>query len=86
MTISELKSRLDTEKHVVGNLQIECGEKIEYPNVLGVYKENGICYVYDTNDRGGVVILDKGTEEDMTEALYRRIVKAEKRYLKKLKH
>lgn len=86
MTISELKKRLKAEKHVVGSLQVECGKKTESPNVLGIYEENGTWYVYDTNDRGGVVVLDSGTEDDMTEALYRRVVKAEKRYLKKVKH
>ena len=73
------------EKHIVGSLQIECGKKVLSPGVIGIYKENGQCYVYDTNDRGGIVILDEGTEDDMTEALYRRVIKAEKRYLKKLK-
>ncbi len=86
MTISELKRRLKTEKHVVGSLQVECGKKTAAPDVLGIYEEDGIWYVYDTNDRGGVVVLDSGTEEDMTEALYRRVVKAEKRYMKKVKH
>ncbi len=86
MTISELKKRLNAEKHVVGSLRVECGKKTESPDVLGIYEENGIWYVYDTNDRGGAVVLDSGTEEDMTEALYRRVVKAEKRYLKKVKH
>lgn len=47
------------------------------------YEESGIWYVYDTNDRGGIVIVDKGGENEMTEALYRRVLKAEKRLLKK---
>lgn len=82
MTIKELEKKLLTEKHIIGGLQVECGKKTEYPRALGIFEENGTFYVYDTNDRGCVVILDKGNENDMTEALYRRVIKAEKRYLK----
>lgn len=85
MTIIELEKRLLTEKHIIGSLQVECGTKTEYPGVIGIFEEKGLFYIYDTNDRGGIVILDKGNEEEMTEALYRRILKAEKRYLKKMK-
>ena len=52
---------------------------------MGIYEEAGTWYVYDTNDRGGVVVLDKGNEDEMTEALYSRVLKAEKRLLKKIK-
>ncbi len=83
MTIKELEKKLLTEKHIIGGLQVECGKKTEYPGVLGIFEDNGQFYVYDTNDRGGVVILDKGNEEEMTEALYRRVLKEEKRYLKR---
>lgn len=82
MTIKKLEKKLLTEKHIIGGLQVECGKKTEYPRVLGIFEENGTFYVYDTNDRGCVVILNKGNENDMTEALYRRVIKAEKRYLK----
>ncbi len=85
MTIKELQSRLMAEKHITGSVQIECGKKVEAPDVLGIFEDGGTCFVYDTNDRGGVVVLDKGTEEEMTEALYRRVIKLEKRFLKKLK-
>ena len=85
MTIIELKNKLEEEKHIVGVLQIKCGRKCESPNILGIYEQNGIWFVYDTNDRGCVVVLDQGTEEDMTEALYRRVLKAERKFLKKVR-
>lgn len=85
MTVLELKNKLVSEKHLIGALQIECGRKVEAPGILGIFEESGMWYVYDTNDRGGVVILDKGSETEMADALYRRILKAEKRLLKKHK-
>lgn len=85
MTLIELKNKLVSEKHVIGALQIECGKKVEAPGILGIYEEAGIWYVYDTNDRDGIVVLDKGSENEMTEALYHRVLKPEKRLLKKNK-
>jgi (2Fe-2S) ferredoxin len=83
MTLDELKTRLAVEKHTTGGIYlIECGEKCEAPGVLGIYEENGVWYVYLTDDRGDIIVVAKGTENDMTDALYRRILKAEKRYLK----
>ena len=84
MTLNELKNRLEAEKHITGSIQIECGKKSEFPGILGIYEENGRWYIYHTKDRGGIVVLDHGSEEDMTEALYRRILKIEKRLLKEL--
>lgn len=83
MTLNELKHKLETEKHITGGIQIECGKKSEFPYILGIYEENGCWYIYDTDDRGGIAVLDHGSEEDMTEALYRRVLKLEKRILKK---
>lgn len=84
MTLDELKNILLTEKLVVvGGLQIICGEKYESPGVLGIYEEDGVWYVYHTTDRGEIVVLTEGNENDMTEALYRRVLKKEKWYLKK---
>ncbi|ADL36285.1 hypothetical protein bpr_II348 (plasmid) [Butyrivibrio proteoclasticus B316] len=83
MTVNELKDKLTSEKHFTGSLQIVFGVKIPSPDILGIYEENGVWYVYDTNDRGGIVILDSGSEADMADALYRRILKIEKRYMKK---
>lgn len=85
MTLNELKNRLEAEKHITGGIQIECGKKIKRPDVIGIYEEDGRWYIYDTNDRGGIVVLDHGNEEDMTEALYRMVLKIEKRLLKELK-
>ena len=79
MTIWELKNRLSAENHIIGSVQIELGKKCNSPDILGIYEENGRWYVYDTNDRGNIVILDAGNEDDMTKALYRRILKKEKR-------
>lgn len=59
-------------------------KKIKASGILGIFEEAGVWYVYDTNDRGRVVVLDKGNEKDMTDALYRRILKTEKRQLKKI--
>ena len=84
MKMNELKQRLTSEKHYTGVVEIECGNKSASPNILGVFEEKGVWYVYDTNDRGGIVVLDKGTEEEMVDALYRRIIKLEKRCLKHL--
>ena len=83
MTLNELKNKLSSEGHVVGSLYIKCGEKYQSPDVLGIYEEDGVWYVYDTTDRGEIVVLAEGNENDMTEALYRRVLKKEKRYLKK---
>ena len=83
MTVLELKNKLVSEKHVIGALQIECGRKVEAPGILGIFEESGMWYVYATNDRGGVVILDKGSETEMADSLYRRVLKVEKRLLRK---
>ena len=79
MNLNQLKSRLEAKHHITGSIHIECGRKSDVPDALGIYEENGRWYVYDTNDRGGLVVLDQGNEEDMTEALYRRVLKAERR-------
>lgn len=85
MTIEELKNRLDNEKHLIDAYQeVVCGKKIDAPYILGIYKEDGMSYIYHTKEHGGVVIIDQGSEEEMTEALYRRVVRNEKRYLRKL--
>ena len=83
MTLNELKNKLSSEGHVVGSLQIICGEKYESPDVMGIYEEDGVWYVYHTTDRGEIVVLAEGNENDMTERLYRKILKEEKRYLKR---
>ena len=62
MTLIELQKRLSTENHIIGSLLVECGKRTEVPDIIGIYEENGVFYVYDTNDRGGVVILDEGAE------------------------
>ena len=85
MTLNDLKNKLETEQHITGSTQIVCGKKCEIPNVLGIYEENGYWYIYDTNDRGKIVILDHGSEEDMTEALYRRVLKVKNRMRKWIK-
>lgn len=86
MTLLELQNTLDSEKHMIGALHIEYGKKVEAPGILGIFEEAGIWYVYDTNDRGGIAIIDKGSETEMTDAIYRRVLKIEKRLLKKYKN
>ena len=83
MTLNELKNKLLSEQHAVGAIEIVCGEKCEAPGVWGIYEEEGVWYVYHTNDRGGIIVLEEGNESDMTEELYQRVLKKEKRYLKK---
>lgn len=81
MTLNELKNRLASERHITGGLQIVCGEKCESSIpcfVLGIYEENGVWYVYETLERGGILVLAEGSENDMTEELYRRVLKEEK--------
>ena len=51
MTLNELKNKLEKEKHITGSIQIECGKKSEFPNILGIYEENGCWYIYDTNEK-----------------------------------
>lgn len=57
MTLNELKNKLSSEGRVIGSLQIICGRKCESPDVMGIYEEDGIWYVYHTDDRGGIVIV-----------------------------
>ncbi len=83
MTLNELKNKLSSEGRVIGSLQIICGRKCESPDVMGIYEEDGIWYVYHTDDRGGIVVVDEGNENDMTEDLYRRVLKEKKWYVKK---
>ena len=83
MTLNELKNKLSSERHVVGALRIECGRKYESPGVLGIYEEDGVWYLYDTTDRGEICVIAEGNENDMTEKFYRRVLKEEKRYLKR---
>lgn len=83
MTLDELKTRLEAEKHCTGPLEIACGEKRETPYTLGVYEEEGHWYIYNTDGQGRIVVLDNGREEDMTEAFYKRVLQIEKRIPKK---
>lgn len=83
MTLNELKNKLLSERHILGALQVVCGEKSRASNVLGIYEENGVWYLYDTDDRGGIVVFDKGDENYITEELYQWVLKEEKRELKK---
>lgn len=82
MTLNELKSRLATEKHFTGSLWIICGEKIESPGILGIYEEDGCWNIYDTDDRGGICVLDHGSEEEMTDAFYQWVLETEEWALK----
>ena len=84
MSINDLKTRLNSEKLILGAIEVEIGRKCSSPNIIGIFEENGVWSVYDTNDRGGIVILDKGSENDMADALYRRILKIDKKNRKKM--
>ena len=83
MTLNELKNKLSSERHVVGAIEIVCGEKCESPGIWGIYEEDGVWYVYHTTDRGEIVVIDEGNENDMTEEFYQYVLDEEKWYLKK---
>lgn len=83
MTLNELKNKLSLERHILGALRVVCGEKCEAPGVWGIYEEDGVWYVYESEERGGILVLAEGNENDMTERLYRMVLKEEKRELKK---
>ena len=85
MTFKELKNKLNNEEHIISPYrEIICGKKVDAPSVLGIYEEEGMWYIYTTEERGGIIIIKQGSEDEMTEALYRRVVRNEKRYLRKL--
>ena len=83
MTLNELKNKLSSERHVVGAIEIVCGEKCESPYVLGIYEEDADWHVYHTTDRGEIVVIDEGNENDMREQIYQYVLDEEKWYLKK---
>lgn len=74
MTVTELKSKLNSEHLYTGALKVVY-QKQDIPNVIGVFERDGTWYLYDTNERGNAFILDSGTEETIVDALYRRIIK-----------
>ena len=45
MTLQELKTRLETEKHFIGPLEVACGTKSELPYIFGIYEEIGRAHV-----------------------------------------
>ena len=85
MTINELKDELRTNNLLLGSIQVRINEKCFSPNILGIFKGNNIFFIYDTNDRGNLIILDKGNENDMCNALHRRLKKIDVRNRKKYK-
>lgn len=86
MTLNELKTRLETEKHITGCV-IELGKKTASPlvSIIGIYEENGCWHIYYTTDREEIVVVDHGSEEEMTEALYSWVLDIEKRLLEEEK-
>ena len=82
MTFKELKNKLNNEEHIISPYrEIICGKKVEAPSVLGIYEEEGMWYIYTTEERGGIIIIKQGSEDEMTEALYKKVLKIEKFYL-----
>ena len=68
MTFKELKNKLSNEEHIISPYrEIICGKKVDAPSVLGIYEEEGMWYIYTTEERGG--------------ALYKKVLKIEKFYL-----
>lgn len=82
MTFKELKNKLSNEEHIISPYrEIICGKKVDAPSVLGIYEEEGMWYIYTTEERGGIIIIKQGSENEMTEALYKKVLKIEKFYL-----
>lgn len=82
MTFNELKNKLSNEEHIISPYrEIICGKKVDAPSVLGIYEEEGMWYIYTTEERGGIIIIKQGSEDEMTEALYKKVLKIEKFYL-----
>lgn len=82
MTFKELKNKLSNEEHIISPYRdIVYGEKSDSPSILGIYEENGVWYIYTTEERGGMIIIKQGSENEMTEALYKKVLKIEKFYL-----
>ena len=76
MTFKELKNKLSNEEHIISPYRdIVYGEKSDSPSILGVW------YIYTTEERGGMIIIKQGSENEMTEALYKKVLKIEKFYL-----
>lgn len=48
-----------------------------------VHEENGVWYIYGTDDRGNIMVYDQGEEEKMVDTMYQEIINNEKFYLKK---
>ena len=59
------------------------GKKSDSPSILGIYEENGVWYIYGTDDRGNIMVYDQGEEEKMVDTMYQEIINNEKFYLKK---
>lgn len=82
MRVDELNKRLNNEEHIISPYrEIICGKKVDAPSVLGIYEEEGMWYIYTTEERGGIIIIKQGSEDEMTEALYKKVLKIEKFYL-----
>lgn len=82
MTFKKLKNKLSNEEHIISPYrEIICGKKVDAPSVLGIYEEEGMWYIYTTEERGGIIIIKQGSEDEMTEALYKKVLKIEKFYL-----
>lgn len=75
MTFKELKNKLNNEEHIISPYrEIICGKKVDAPSVLGIYEEEGMWYIYTTEERGGIIIIKQGSEDEMTEALYEKVL------------
>lgn len=84
MTFKELKNKLSNEEHIISPYRdIVYGEKSDSPSILGIYEENGVWYIYGTDDRGNIMVYDQGEEEKMVDTMYQEIINNEKFYLKK---
>ena len=84
MTFKELKNKLSNEEHITSPYRdIVYGKKSDSPSILGIYEENGVWYIYGTDDRGNIMVYDQGEEEKMVDTMYQEIINNEKFYLKK---
>lgn len=81
MTTEELKKKLKDRKFK--NPTVVIGERSYLPNIIGMFKENGVWNLYRTKENHTIVLLKKGTESEIANALYFCISELDKDKTKK---
>jgi hypothetical protein len=91
MKYEELKTKLTTEKHILPpNVKVVLDEIQDAEiggKVWGIYEKDGVWYMYvslDIGDEIQTLQADHGTEEEMSDAMYRRVLTIENNYINRL--